>query len=123
MKRILRTRLRLVKPDLACAAEEKQHLPKYHEKKGVKSRELRVNQSVLVRNHKDSKERWIPGVIMGHCNEKEPLTYLVKCGQRIRFVHIEHLLINEIPPKEIAEELPVMPDVLPPVHLEHRFTQ
>ena len=61
MKRILRTRLSLVKPNLASAVEEKQHQRvKYHDKKGVKSRELRVNQSVLVRNHRDSKERWIP---------------------------------------------------------------
>ena len=116
MKRILRTRLSLVKPNLASAVEEKQHQQiKYHDTKGVKSRELRVNQPVLVRNHRDSKERWIPGVIV---KKKRPLTYLVKCGQRIRFVHIKHLLSNEIPPKEIAEELPVIPDVLPPVELE-----
>ena len=70
---------------------------------------------MLVRNHRDSKERWIPGVIV---KKKGPLTYLVKCGQRIRLVHIEHLLSSEIPPKEIAEELPVIPDVLPPVELE-----
>ena len=86
MKRILRTRLSLVKPNLASAVEEKQHQQiKYHDKKGVKSCELRVNQPVLVRNHRDSKERWIPGVIV---KKKGPLTYLVKCGQRIRFVHI-----------------------------------
>eukprot|EP00112_Aurelia_sp_Birch-Aquarium-sp1_P007391 Seg1804.5 transcript_id=Seg1804.5/GoldUCD/mRNA.D3Y31 product="putative protein K02A2.6" protein_id=Seg1804.5/GoldUCD/D3Y31 len=115
-KRILRTRLSLVKPNLASAVEKKQHQQiKYHGKKVVKSRELRVNQSVLVRNHRDSKERWIPGIIV---KKKGPLSYLVKCGQRIRFVHIEHLLSSEIPPKEIAEELPVIPDVLPPIELE-----
>lgn len=116
MKRILRTRLSLVKPNLASAVEEKQRQQiKYHDKKGVKSRELRVNQSVLVRNHRDSKERWIPGIVV---KKKGPLTYLVKCGQRIRFVHIEHLLSSEIPPKEIAEELPVIPEVLPPIEVE-----
>ena len=60
-------------------------------------------------------ERWIPGVIV---KKKGSLTYLVKCGQRIRFVHIEHLLSSAIPPKEITEELPVIPDVLPPFELE-----
>ena len=116
MKRILRTRLSLVKPNLASAVEEKQHQQiKYHDKKGVKSRELRENQSVLVRNHRDGMERWIPGVIV---KKKGPLTYLVKCGQRIRFVHIEHLLSSAIPPKETTEELPVIPDVLPPIELE-----
>jgi len=48
MKRTLRTRLSLVKPNLASAVDEKQHQQvKYHDRKGVKSRELRVNQSVL----------------------------------------------------------------------------
>ena len=49
MKRILRTRLSLVKPNLASAVEEKQHQQiKYHDKKGVKSRELReINQCLL----------------------------------------------------------------------------
>ena len=116
MKKILRTRLSLAEPNLASAVEEKQHQQKkYHDKRGVKSCELRVNQSILVRNHRESKERWIPGVIV---KKKGPFNYLVKCGQRIRFVHIEHLFSSEIPPKEIAEELPLIPDVLPPIVLE-----
>ncbi|XP_065056420.1 uncharacterized protein K02A2.6-like [Rhopilema esculentum] len=116
IKRILRTRLSLVKPNLASAVEEKQHQQKkYHDQKGVKSRELRENQPVLVRNHRDSTEKWIPGVIV---KKKGLLTYLVKCGQRIRFVHIEHLLNSVIPPKETTEEFPVIRDVLPPIELE-----
>eukprot|EP00795_Rhopilema_esculentum_P009037 gene9037-16680_t len=118
IKRILRTRLSLVKPNLASAVEEKQHQQiKYHDQKGVESRELRENQPMLVRNHRDSKERWIPGVIV---KKKGPLTYLVKCGQRIRFVHIEHLSSSVIPPKETTEELPVIPDVLPSIELEKK---
>ena len=60
-------------------------------------------------------EKWIPGVIV---KKKGPLTYLVKHGKRIRFVHIEHLLSSAVPPKEITEELPVIPNVLPPTDLE-----
>ena len=71
-------------------------VPKLSDKEGVKSRELRVNQPVLVRNHRDRKERLVPGVIL---KKKGPLTYLVKCGQRIRFVHIEHRFSSEIPLK------------------------
>ena len=60
-------------------------------------------------------DRWIPGVIV---KKKGPPTYLVKYGQRIRFVHIEHRLSIAIPPKETTKELPVIPDVLPPIELE-----
>ena len=75
--------------------EEKQYQQiKYHDQTGVKSCELRENQSVLVRNHRDSKERWIPGAIV---KKKGPLTYLVKFWQRIRFVHVEYLLRIVIP--------------------------
>ena len=43
MKRTLRTRLILVKPNLARAVEEKQHQQiRYYDKKGVKSRALRA---------------------------------------------------------------------------------
>ena len=46
---ILRTWLSLVKQSLACAVHEKQHQHiKYHDQKGVKSRE----------------EKWVLGVIM-----------------------------------------------------------
>ena len=119
MKRTLRTRLSLVKTNLPSAVDENQHQQvKYHDKMGVKSRELRANQSVLVRNHRDSMEKLIPGVIV---KRKGPLPYLVKCGRRIRFVHIEHLLSNAIPPKEITEELPFIPNVLLLTGLEKTF--
>ena len=118
MKRTLRNRLSLVKLNLASAVDKKQHQQvKYNDKKGDKSRELRVNQPVLVRNHRDSIETWIPGVIV---KKKGPLTYLVKCGKRIRFVHID-ILSSAVPPKEITEELPVIPNVLPSTDSEKTF--
>ena len=49
------------KTNLASAVDERQHQQiKYHDKKGVNIRELRVNQPVLVRNHRVSMQKWIP---------------------------------------------------------------
>ena len=47
-----------------------------------------MNEVILVRNWRRGVERWIPGRIT---LVKGPRTYLVRCGDQIRFVHEDHL--------------------------------
>ena len=69
--------------------EEKQLKQKeYHDEGHVKLREFKLNEFVLVRNWRGGIEKWIPGRIS---QVKGPRTYLVPCGNQIRFVHADHL--------------------------------
>ena len=69
--------------------EEKQLKQKeYHDEGRIKLREFKLNEFVLVRNWRGGIEKWIPGRIS---QVKGPRTYLVRCGNQIRFVHADHL--------------------------------
>ena len=79
----------LLKPNLNRAVEEDKGKPKeYNDEGGVKFREFKLNELVLVRNWRGGIEKWIPGRIS---QVKGPCTYLVRCGNQIRFVHVDHL--------------------------------
>ena len=79
----------LLKPNLSRAVEEKQVKQKeYHDEGCVKLREFKLNELVLVRNWRGGIEKWIPGRIS---QVKGPRTYLVRCGNQIRFVYADHL--------------------------------
>ena len=86
MRRRLRTRLSLVKPDLAQTVESKQN--KQKEYKDFKSHQNRLfveNDMVRVRNTQASSntERWILGKVVKVCG---PRTYLVKIGRKTRYM-------------------------------------
>ena len=79
----------LLKPNLAKAVEGQQMKQKQHHDEGrVKVREFKLNDVVLVRNWRNEVERWIPGRIT---QVKGPRTYLVRCGNQVRFVHVDYL--------------------------------
>ena len=59
----------------------------FHDK-GVKMRKFWKDDTVIVRNMRGGIEKWITGVIVAI---KGHLTYLVRCGGRVRFVHCEHM--------------------------------
>ena len=87
--RQIRNCFTLLKPSLNRAVEEKQVKQKeYHDEGRVKFREFKLNELVLVRNWRGEIEKWIPGRIS---QVKGPRTYLVRCGNQIRFVHVDHL--------------------------------
>ena len=87
--RQIRNCFTLLKPNLSKAVEEQQLKQKqYHDEGRVKCREFKLNDVVLVRNWRRGVERWIPGRIT---QVKGPRTYLVRCGNQVRFVHIDHL--------------------------------
>ena len=92
MKRRLRTRLSLVKPDLAQEIENKQSKQKqYKNLKNHKDRQFSENDIVRVRNNqaKGNIVRWILGRVVKVCG---PRTYLVKTGHKTRYVHTDHLI-------------------------------
>ena len=84
MKRRLRTRLSLVKPDLAQEIENRQRKQKqYKDLKNHKDMQFSENDIVWVRNTqpKGNVVRWILGRIVKVCG---PRTYLVKTGHKTR---------------------------------------
>ena len=109
IRRRLRTRLSLVKPDLAQTIESKQN--KQKECKDFKSHQDRLfveNDMVLVRNTQASSntERWISARVVKVCG---PRTYLVKTGHKTRYVHVHHLIkaIDKVPNEIGGLDIPV----------------
>ena len=56
---------------------------------------MKLNEVVVVRNWWSGIEKWIPGWLTW---VKGPLTYLVYCGNRIRFVHLDHINSKRLHP-------------------------
>ena len=87
--RQIRNCFTLLKPNLNRAVEEQQLKRKENHHEGrVKPREFKLNEVVLVRNWRRGAERWIPGRIT---QVKGPRTYLIRCEDQKRFVHVDHL--------------------------------
>ena len=92
MKRRLRTRLSLVKPDLTQEIENKQRKQKKHKDlNNNKDRQFSENGIVRIRNTqaKGNIVRWILGRVVKVCG---PRNYLVKTGHKTRYVHTDHLI-------------------------------
>ena len=131
LNRYLRTPFSLLKPDLKSGIENKQRTQKhYHDRGRVKQREFHIGQEVSVRNHRQRKEKWLPGVVVA---VKGPATYLARVYGCTRYVHSDHVIqrstcdteIETVPAnvqsdqQKFSRQSPVAttPDV-PPVHLE-----
>lgn len=83
-----RIRLSLMKPSLSKTFERKQDKMKQsHDGKRPLSKFLPGDQ-VLVLNFR-GKEKWIEAVVMQRLG---PLNYVVKSGDSIRYVHVDHLV-------------------------------
>ena len=104
MRLRLRTRLSLVKPDLAQVVESKQNKQKeYKDLKCHKERLFSENDIVRVRNMQanSNTERWILGKVVKVCR---PRTYLVRTGHKTRYVHADHLIrAHDKVPNETSE--------------------
>ena len=70
---------------------------------------------VRVRNFRGGKEKWVPGVMV---KKLGTLTFLVKVGERVRYVHADHVLptgeVDEMMEKT-SEHIMVPEPVLVPV--------
>ena len=92
VKRQFRTRLTLLKPNLAQAVANKQMKQKlYHDKSQVE-RGFTVNKPVRVhitdRGFVSQSAKWSPGVVLEVCGD---WWYLVLMGTVTRHVHADHL--------------------------------
>ncbi|XP_069122416.1 uncharacterized protein [Argopecten irradians] len=86
----LRTKLSLLKPDLGKRVSLQQDSQKRHHDKGpVRVRTFARNQSIRVRNFRGGKEKWLLGTVV---KQLGPLTYLIRVGRTLRYVHVDHLL-------------------------------
>jgi hypothetical protein len=92
VKRQLRTRLSLIKPNLAQVVENKQAKQKLYHDNAHNERVFEIDDSVRVRKvsgEMKPREKWIMGRIVKVCGSRK---YLVKIGQGTRYVHVDHLL-------------------------------
>jgi len=108
LKRKLRTRLDLLKPDVnksVCLEQAKQ---KNNHDCRCQTREYFVGQNVQAHNFR-SGPRWAPGVIVERLG---PLTYLVQVDSGIFWQrHIDHLLPAEDKPLDQNTKAPLSPDL------------
>ena len=87
--RQIRNCFTLLKPNLNRVVDDQQLRQKEHHDEGrVKRREFKLTEVVLVSNWRRGVERWMPGSI---AQVKGPRTYLVRCEDQMRFVHMDHL--------------------------------
>ena len=87
------TKFSVLKPNMEMHIQNQQGtLQQQHDKSRVKMRELSSRDSVNVRNTRGGVEEWVPGTVIGRLG---PLTYLVKVGGQLRYVHVDHLLRTE----------------------------
>ena len=110
VKRHLRTKLSLIKPNLAQVVENKQEKQKtYKDLKCKRERSFVRNDSVWVRNPRaNSKtDKWIPGTVIKVCG---PGTYVVRTGHKTRYEHTDHMIrAHDNVPDDVSE-----PDVMVP---------
>lgn len=93
LKRIPRTEFSILLPNTEEQILNQQGRQlRQHDKRHVNLRELSPRDSGNVLNTRGGMEKWIPGRVMRRLG---PLTYLVRVGRQLRYVHIDHLLQTE----------------------------
>ena len=114
LKRQLRSRLTLIKPNKETSVENKQDKMKmYHDRSHNQSRWFEKGEKVQVKTTLPGGQRWIwkSGTIL---KKKAPRTYLVIVGHKVRYCHLDHLLESsvELPSEQEQVDVPV------PKHME-----
>ena len=88
LKRELRTRFDIMRPDVSGNVASKQAQQKFYYDQHSAGRELFIDQRVMVRNL-CAGDKWIPGIIMERAG---PLLYLVQvAGGQMWKCHIDQL--------------------------------
>lgn len=90
LKRELRTRFSLLRPDMSRTIEHQQAKQKlYDDKERLKLREFQENDQVRVKNFRGGEEKWTAATVIKRLG---PVTYRVWEGNRQRSVHVDHML-------------------------------
>ncbi|XP_039525150.1 uncharacterized protein K02A2.6-like [Pimephales promelas] len=104
IKRELRTRFSLLRPDLSRTIEHQQAKQKlYHDKDRLKLREFQENDQVRVKNFRGGDEKWTAATVIKRLG---PVTYRVWEGNRQRSVHVDHMLWRRGELKELESSTP-----------------
>ena len=91
MKRVLRTRLSLVKPTVGGEIRDRQES---QTEAASRNREMLPGESVAVWNpRQDSRGRWLSGTVV---QKLGPSNYLVNVNGQARYVHVDHILHRDI---------------------------
>lgn len=69
--------------------KQQQNQKKHHDAPNHKLREFKPHDEVQVKNFQRGEAKWNEGIVTKRLG---PLNYLVKMGDRIKKVHIDHLL-------------------------------
>lgn len=112
--RPLRSRLDLIRPQLSQTVEQKQY-KQISNARGSKLRHLFPNQSVLLRDYRNNRNKWIKGIVLKQLN---PVTYFVQLPSGMIWKrHIDQLIALNTPDTEVgySNEPPVILDKLPTV--------
>lgn len=121
LRRVVRTRLEIMKPDLRKSVQGRQELQKLQHDDTAQDRKFQPGQDVMVRNYGQG-DKWIPGVVESVTG---PLSYTVRVRQGIYWKrHIDQLRgwtpASSTPPTET----PLIQDmVLPTVSDETSLSQ
>ncbi|XP_054284286.1 uncharacterized protein K02A2.6-like [Macrosteles quadrilineatus] len=105
-----RTPLSLLKPNLSADMNRKQEVIKNSaDNRRGSTRMFEVGENVFVRSVRKEKVNWLPGKVIKCIS---PVTYLIKEGNRTRFVHADHLRKNLTKEEEHEEWL--LPEIKEP---------
>ena len=113
LKRPLRTRLDLMRPELEGTVFNRQAMQKQGHDQHTRRLEFFIGQRVLVRNLRDGP-RWLPATVI---ERRGPLSYLVQIPSgAVWRRHVDHLLESNDSPQEevtatpaLSEDLPALP--------------
>uniref|UniRef100_A0A3B5QLP2 Integrase catalytic domain-containing protein n=1 Tax=Xiphophorus maculatus TaxID=8083 RepID=A0A3B5QLP2_XIPMA len=102
LKRQIRTRFSLLKPELAQHIKQGQFKQKrHHDRRAPFLRVFSEGETVRVRNFRGGFVKWTCGTVL---KELGSVTYRIQDGQRTRTIHVDHML----PWKQDVEKSPVM---------------
>ena len=105
MNRDLRTRLDLLKPDIASRVHNKQADQKYYCDDRRHSRVFTADQDVMVRNFREG-DKWVPGKIV---DQLGPVSYLVQCTDGCMWRrHVDHILDKTVSSERSEESLTLL---------------
>ena len=93
LKRKPRTKFSILLPNMEEHIQNQQGRQQRQDKRHVKLREMPPRDSVNVRNTRGGMEKWVPGTVIRR--RLGSLTYLVRVGRQLRYVHVDHLLQTE----------------------------
>jgi hypothetical protein len=114
MQRRLRSRLEAVKPDLSTTVRKKQRAQKLNYDKKAKSREFKIEDTVLCKNHAAHGKKWLEGEIV---TQSGPVSFLVQLTDgRIVNRHASQMIKRDsectAPPSEnVNSDHALIPDV------------